>query len=558
MAAGEAGVRRAHGHWIDEDGAPPLLGWLSSPDGRCSTSGVLVLPPIGYAYWSAYWTIRTIAERLAANGHLVLRIDYLATGDSSGDQWDENALAAWRASIVRAARELRHLGCLTLTLVGVQLGGTLALIEGAAVEADAAAVWAPVVSGRRYARELRARSLEVPAAALPAGVEGAMVLAGTVFTNRTLAEFATLDATQLSARPAARALVVDGAPQDALADQLATLGVEVDHRQIGGGETALAWAAEDAIVPEEIVETICSWIGAAEPEDRELPPLAGTARISCGGEAVTETVVELGPTPLVGIMTEPADPAAPRRDAATVVFLNSGAEPHTGPGRAWVEYARGLALRGHRCLRVDYRGWGESPDDGHAPARLYEPHCEDDTVAIIRALRDLGHERIVLVGLCASAWMALRAVLREPVAGVIALNPQMYWRQGDPVEALLTDTRARRTAERRRHDLGERAGLWTMLDVVGHRPWAGRWLDDLAAIDTPIAMLFAEGDDGIEFLRTRLNRRLRHVTRPGRIRVVEIPEIDHSMHRAWLRPKLIDILNEQVEQLTGISAENSE
>ena len=49
-------------------------------------------------------------------------------------------------------------------------------------------------------------------------------------------------------------------------------------------------------------------------------------------------------------MTEPADPAAQRRDAATVVFLNSGAESSTGPGRAWVEYARGLAPRtGYRC-----------------------------------------------------------------------------------------------------------------------------------------------------------------------------------------------------------------
>jgi hypothetical protein len=51
-------------------------------------------------------------------------------------------------------------------------------------------------------------------------------------------------------------------------------------------------------------------------------------------------------------------------------------------------------------------------------------------------------------------------------------------------------------------------------------------------------MLFAEGDDGLEYLRNRLDRRVRETTATGVITIREIAEIDHAMHRAWLRPAM--------------------
>lgn len=59
------------------------MGWLHVPPGGCSESGVLVLPPVGYQYWTSHRTLRVVAERLAAAGHLALRLDYDGTGDSS-------------------------------------------------------------------------------------------------------------------------------------------------------------------------------------------------------------------------------------------------------------------------------------------------------------------------------------------------------------------------------------------------------------------------------------------------------------------------------------------
>ena len=273
-----------------------------------------------------------------------------------------------------------------------------------------------------------------------------------------------------------------------------------------------------------------------------------TTRLRWREADLEERVLELGEDRLVAIHTDGISPP-PSATAATAVFLNTGSEAHVGPGRAWVEYARGLAARGHRAVRVDFQGWGESPDGDHAPGRPYDAHCEQDTVSIIRALREQGHERIVLVGLCASAWVALRTVLHEPVEGVLALNPQLYWRPGDPVEATMAETRLRRTAEREREQLGGRWGLWSALDLLGARPWAGRWLDELRRSGVPVTMVFAAGDDGIEYLRNRLRRRLGRVEGEGTIAIAEVPDIDHSMHRLWLRDRMLDVLHERMSLL---------
>jgi pimeloyl-ACP methyl ester carboxylesterase len=524
------------------------MAWLSVAEGSAVESGVLILAPVGYAYWSSHRTLRVLAERLAMDGHMALRFDYDATGDSAGEQWDPDRVAAWRTSVRAAAAELRRLGCRRLAVVGVRLGATFALLDGAQLDADAVVAWAPVTSGRRYVRELRLMSTQVPDHGLAPGMDAAVISAGSIFTAQTLADISALDMKLLVKAPAARVMLIDGASQPELTDRLRELGGDVTQCQVAGGESALETHTEYATVPEEIVQTIRAWVGQAVPGRGRVAAGCTVAQLAWGDSAVAERIVELGPERFVGIVTESEMHVD---TSATVVFLNSGSEPHVGPGRAWVEYARELAVLGHRCLRVDFRGWGESPDDGHAPGRLYDAHCQQDTIAIVRALRKLGHERIVLVGLCASAWVALRAILLEPVVGVIALNPQLYWRMGDPIEATLAEVRLRRTPERKREQLAGRYGLWSVLDMAGHRPWAARWLDELGAAETDVVLLFAEGDDGIEYLRNRLSRRLRLVQRSGGVRVVEMQDVDHSMYRVWLRPSVVRVLHEEVGLLVA-------
>jgi pimeloyl-ACP methyl ester carboxylesterase len=511
-------------------------------------SGVILLPPTGYPYLCAHRTLRVLAERLAEHGHTVLRIDYDGTGDSAGDQWDSDRIPAWRGAAHAAAEELTALGIRRIMLAGARLGATFALLDGASLGAERIVAWAPVLSGRRYAKELRLMSIPVPEGADPCDPPGTIVSAGNVFSAQTLSDMRALNVSDLNAPPAPRNLIIDDPSGSATgaAEHLRSLGAEVEHLKLPGGETALETPAEFAVVPDPILDAIVAFLGSAEPGNRQPADEPAVARIAWRGGTVTEELMTLSPHGQQAVCTAPIDPDPAR---ATLVLLNPGSETHVGPGRAWVEYARELALLGHRTVRVDFRGWGESPDDGRAPGRPYDPGTEQDTQTIVDALRDTGHPRLVLAGLCASSWIALRVVLRTAVAGVIALNPQLYWQPGYPIEIDPDLDRNLRAKEIKRHERGARWGVWNLLDVIGSRHQGGRWLDQLAATGMPVTMLFAEGDDGLLFLRTRLARRMAQAQRTGSITIEEMLEVDHPMHRAWLRPRVLQEIHQALDAI---------
>jgi pimeloyl-ACP methyl ester carboxylesterase len=536
--------------WFGEP-SRPLLGWVTRPASGGGRSGVVIAPPLGYEYLSTHRSLRSLAERLAGAGHTVLRFDYDGTGDSAGDQWDAGRVAAWRASIGSAVARLRETGRERVALVGVRLGATLCLLEGAATGAERIVAWLPVVSGRRYGRELRLLATQVPEHLDPLTPAGTMTFAGNVFAAQTFDELRGLDLTALPDRPAEAVMVVDGPEGTAepVVTSLRELGVDVSLARLDGSQEAVFTAPEFAVVPEAIIDAISEWIGPASD-----PPGSAAAGDTVPGPdgdmgrpvtmawregSVTETALRLGGKGHVAMLTEPGSGAAA---PTTLVLLNPGSETHVGPGRAWVELARDLALVGRRTIRVDFRGWGESPDDGRAPGRPYDEGCEEDTVAIVSELREAGFDRVAICGLCAAAWIVLRVASQSSAAGVIALNPQLYWKRGDPVEIDWDLIRRRRAREIRGIERGARIGLWTLLDRLGHRSPAARWLDQLARAEAPVHLLFAEGDDGLVYLNGRHARRLHRLCRRGTVTVSELDGVDHPMHRVWLRPRVAEAL----------------
>lgn len=123
--------------------------------------------------------------------------------------------------------------------------------------------------------------------------------------------------------------------------------------------------------------------------------------------------------PLVGILAEPAGPAA----EVGVLILVGGPQYRAGSHRQFTLLARHLAGHGFAALRFDYRGMGDSPGEARDFLAV-----DDDIAAAIDALMAArpALRRVVLWGLCDAASAALMYLdaRRDPrVAGVALANP---------------------------------------------------------------------------------------------------------------------------------------
>jgi uncharacterized protein len=97
----------------------------------------------------------TFARALAAQGHPVLRIDYLGNGDSDGS-FEDSSVETARADIDAAIDLLRQrTGATGVGLLGLRFGATMAgLVAEERTDVERLVLWAPVVDGARYMQEL--------------------------------------------------------------------------------------------------------------------------------------------------------------------------------------------------------------------------------------------------------------------------------------------------------------------------------------------------------------------------------------------------------------------
>jgi pimeloyl-ACP methyl ester carboxylesterase len=123
--------------------------------------------------------------------------------------------------------------------------------------------------------------------------------------------------------------------------------------------------------------------------------------------ALQPIVIERDGDRLFGIAHVP-----PHHGDVAVVFLSSGLQNRAGPHRMYVKAARAFGALGLLSLRVDLPGVGDSADrpleanfDCHDPASVL--HVTEFVA------RHYGVRRIVLLGLCAGARVAVKAAARD-------------------------------------------------------------------------------------------------------------------------------------------------
>ncbi len=235
---------------------------------------------------------------------------------------------------------------------------------------------------------------------------------------------------------------------------------------------------------------------------------------------------------LVAVVHEPAGPPT-----SVTLLLAGGVLPRMGVNRVLVRMADRLAAAGHRVVRVDPHGLGESggalPEEPFFDLlRRVESGAFVDDVrltaeAVIPADADVP---LVLFGTCGGGITALRVAEQlERVTGVIAVGVPLK-RSGARIPPGFARRTERRRALRQLAELRHRTGSGRVRRVIRPLVWsflprfsrslpedADRWLNTpllasmraLYARRLPVSLLYGENDivrDEIEELFLDLNR----------------------------------------------------
>ncbi len=493
-------------------GERQLFGWLHQP-AVAADLGIVLCKPFGYEALCSHRSVRALAKASAAMGVPALRFDYLGTGDSEDMPAGTNQITAWVEDILAAAGELqRRTGVRRVCLVGLRLGALLATLAATqSAQVSALVALAPVVSGRRYLRELRtmrlAASQRIGAASGPEKVEEAVRSAHAVEAGGFSLEadsVASLAATELSglpARPAADVLILDRTDLPsarAWADALSAQQVRLHYETVPGFVQMMLTEPQLAVVPEQMIASVCGWLqgllppapagsrssSVALPTADAVDPTTAALAVQSPDGPLIERPIYLAEEPqLFGIVTEPRGEETRRR---AVILLNDGATHHVGSNRMGVELARRWARRGYLVLRMDLEGLGDSATRAGCVANDVFPQ---QAVSNIRAAVEYVHDQyditdITLTGLCAGAYHCLRAAVAGlPITRILTVNLlNFYWEEDirtselEMAEVIQNARRYRRhalSANTFRRLLSGRANFPRIARIVTQRGWMG-------------------------------------------------------------------------------------
>jgi pimeloyl-ACP methyl ester carboxylesterase len=596
-------------------GGNRLFGWLHSPYTEAEARvGLVICNPFGYEAICAHRSVRVLGEAAAALDVPALRFDYSGTGDSAEIEPEADQIEAWCSDTLTAIAELqRRTGVERICLLGFRIGGLVATLAAARCKAVSSLILiAPVVSGRRYLRELRTVRLAASLSSRAGGSfddgghPGAMEVSGFSLSAATLARLAQIDLTDHPA-PTAETLLIDSSSFPvARAWSEAPSGAGIRYRALPGLIEMLMTDPQFAVTSQEVVAAMRAWLlqdlrkGATDnPDGRRLPDhpeadlssasLALKGDSTSGSASLTERPVFFGTdAALFGIVTEPGDREMRRR---AVIMLNAGADHHIGPSRMHVSLARRWARRGYFVLRMDLAGIGDSrtrrgrPDDDSFP-----PAALDDVRAGIEFMKArYGIRDVALTGLCSGAYHTLRAaVAGAQVTRILMVNPQnFFWKKGMTLNDLQVAEVVRNPGLYRQRVLSiaawrrlfsGRVNIWRIVKIYMQRPLLtvesrfrdltrrlgirlshdlGWELEELAARGVRIAFVFARGEPGIDLLKIEGGSSVGRLGPRCRVRIVE--DADHIFSHSAPRTILEDMLSEELFVRTDwIAAKSAE
>ncbi|SEC79499.1 hypothetical protein SAMN05443249_3580 [Beijerinckia sp. 28-YEA-48] len=540
-------------------------------------TAVVLMAPFGVEGLAAHKSLRLLAEDCARRGFPTLRFDFPGTANALGDEAEFDLIASRCAAAKQAVAWIRkQTGLTKVILIGLRLGASIAAMIGPAVQAERVVLMAPVVSGKRYLRELKS---------LVQLTKGAEALAKEALASDgsdqefdgfrfSVASLAALQAMNLAALPAPAPDVLILAPDGQPA--MAKLGDTWRGSPSASGArvTLLAFEGFAGLIadptvaepPRTDLTQVAAWLGVAAPLPRPAAPITPA---SLETETFIETAAAFGSDDQVfGLFCRARQP---NPDVPVVILLNTGANPHYGWARQTVEVARQLAASGISSLRIDTSGIGETPDLPGRPSRVvYVPTSSADVVAAVDWLEAQGYHRPIVAGTCSGAYLAFQTALIEPRLSAIAMiNLQKFFWDDSQRLTIYSSTG---------HYLSQlwQPALWSRLmrgeiDTAGILSTVGQRLSrtirfrlqrvvgsvdedsehakilrsfaSFRARGVRILIGYTIGDGGIDEMILHLGRNASHVAGPN-LRFTEIKAFDHNFTSPRDRAQLIPALRD--------------
>ncbi|MDP9736356.1 alpha/beta hydrolase [Curtobacterium sp. 260] len=512
-------------------------GWSGSPALRLAVqlpptarAGVVLCPPLGQEGVIAYRTLRLLADGLEARGVASVRYDPSGRGDSADDGDPDAQVRSARA----AAAVLRRSGVERIAFVGL---ASAALVAAAAVgDDDALVVWDAPASGRAWLR--RQRALAIITIGPDRIVDGVESLVGI---DLGPAETAVVGALAYAPRSATTVAVVrpGAVPPRGLGP--------VEVLEVDGTAELLDGTSIDARIPADAVDAVVGRLDAWAPATAAPTTPPALDEVLDVDDRVSERVLRIGPDGLFAVETVSS---AQDEDAPVVLLHNGGAEHRTGAVDYQVALARTLARDGARVVRVDRRGTGESSDvRADEDAFLFAQEWVDDQHEVVAALR-VPSERLAIVGMCAGAWLAGRAVDEHPRL-VVEISPNDYRRTPAAPGSYAGSAQAVADASRLRRVLRapyNRLVPARVRDAIARRGALGGVVGHLGPIvehGTDVVVVAAPED--IERFERYGGRRA--VRRWGaKVSVVEVPDGDHALFSPAMRRAVVTEVRSRIAE----------
>ncbi len=557
-----AGVIRTN-RWISRDSGDLASIWFSPPahvSRREAT--VVIVPGFGYPELVAHDGWLHFGSVSAAAGFQTVMFDLPGCGNSD-ETTDESApmVTEWGNAVAAVVREAGG----SVVLVGARLGAFIAAASvkqlDDADEADgfstageshsvrtiaSMVVWAPVVSGRQFVRELT-----LGAGAPPHLVdEDRINFAGFRYPRSLLSDVAARNLSQIASGENRPLLLVNNPKRLVKQDSIEKLDEKEWLSTVIDAPETSSWldeSSETSVVPVRAIGQVVDWLVAHHPET-----LGPNARPAAGPPPVMESAsrvdfLRLGSFGLAATVHRPTV----RRSDTAIVLMNSGVERSVGPGDAWVAAARRWCAEGFVVLRADHSSTGESGQwDGQARHNVYGTHGPDDLRLVIAAALAEGCSDTILIGICSSAFSVLQLGPHEHVRCAVAINPQLYRIGTEPGVIEETTNVAKYRLAKLDNRLGLRKKAHAARAVLGHRHDAFKWLAKYENSPTRVSLLFAEGDRGLRFLERESGRALTDLQREGGVSIVRFAGLDHALHNVERRSAVMDELDRLVKVTT--------